>query len=93
MKMGSILTSTSSIAYCDQTPWLQNISIRDNITGQSPLDDKWLASVIRSCALDEDISMFPQGDLTIVGSGGVALSGGQKLRVVSENLLCKKRKC
>lgn len=91
MKVGSISTSTSSIAYCDQTPWLQNISIRDNITGQTPLDDIWLASVIRSCALDEDISMFPQGDMAIVGSGGVALSGGQKLRVVSENFLRRKR--
>lgn len=87
MKKGRIVTSTISIAFCDQTPWLQNISIRDNIVGQSPLDEKWLASIIRACALDEDISLFPLGDLAIVGSGGVALSGGQKQRVVSEHCI------
>ncbi|CAM1501751.1 Fc.00g037350.m01.CDS01 [Cosmosporella sp. VM-42] len=80
-KTGRIVIHTRSVAYCDQTPWLQNISIRENIMGQSPLDEEWLATVIRACALDEDCSMFPQGDREIVGSGGVALSGGQKQRV------------
>lgn len=85
LKTGRVILHTQSVAYCDQTPWLQNITIRDNIIGQSPLDEEWLATVIRSCALDEDCSAFPQGDRAIVGSGGVALSGGQKLRVVSIN--------
>lgn len=83
IRTGRIIIRTRSIAYCDQTPWLQNITIRDNIIGQSPLDEDWLATVIRACALDEDCSVFPQRDLSIVGSGGVALSGGQKQRVVS----------
>lgn len=83
LKTGRVILHTQSVAYCDQTPWLQNITIRDNIAGQSLLDEKWLATVIRSCALDEDCSAFPQGDRAIVGSGGVALSGGQKQRVVS----------
>lgn len=83
LQTGRVILHTQSLAYCDQTPWLQNIPIRDNIAGQSLLDEKWLATVIRSCALDEDCSAFPQGDRAIVGSGGVALSGGQKQRVVS----------
>jgi ABC-type bacteriocin/lantibiotic exporter with double-glycine peptidase domain len=83
MTEGRIVTNVSSMAYCDQTPWLQNCSIRDNIVAQSPLDEKWLHSVINACALDDDISAFPLRDLTIVGSEGVALSGGQKQRVVS----------
>lgn len=82
MAKGRIVTNVSSMAYCDQTPWLQNCSVRDNIVAQSPLDEKWLHTVINACALDEDISIFPLRDLTIVGSGGVALSGGQKQRVV-----------
>lgn len=85
MAKGRIVTNVSSMAYCDQTPWLQNCSIRDNIVAQSPLDEKWLYAVIDACALYEDISMFPLRDLTIVGSGGVALSGGQKQRVVSNS--------
>jgi ABC-type bacteriocin/lantibiotic exporter with double-glycine peptidase domain len=82
MTKGRIVSNVSSMAYCDQTPWLQNCSIRDNIVAQSPFDEKWLYTVIEACALDQDISMFPLRDLTIVGSGGVALSGGQKQRVV-----------
>ncbi|KAJ6446792.1 ABC multidrug transporter [Purpureocillium lavendulum] len=81
MKSGRIVSSFSSMAYCDQTPWLENRSIRDNILGQSPLDEKWLATVMEACALDEDVRAFPRRDLTLVGSGGVSLSGGQKQRV------------
>lgn len=80
---GRLVVNVSSMAYCDQTPWLQNCSIRENIAAQCPLDEEWLHTVIEACALDEDISMLPARDLTIVGSGGVALSGGQKQRVVS----------
>ncbi|RGP72643.1 canalicular multispecific organic anion transporter 2 [Fusarium longipes] len=77
---GTIKTETS-VAYCDQVPWLRNTTIRDNIIGQSQLDEKWLETVIRSCAFDEDLAQLPQGQDTVVGSRGVALSGGQKQRV------------
>ncbi|KAJ3546303.1 hypothetical protein NM208_g2067 [Fusarium decemcellulare] len=77
---GSVSVETS-LGYCDQIPWLRNISIQDNIIGQSPFDDKWFQTVLQSCALDDDISQLPQGEKTIVGPGGVALSGGQKQRV------------
>lgn len=83
MSKGRMLVNTNHTAYCAQTPWLQNISIQDNIIGQSTLDQTWLATVIRACSLDKDISLFPFGDMTIVGSGGVVLSGGQRQRVVS----------
>ncbi|GKU05754.1 unnamed protein product, partial [Fusarium langsethiae] len=71
----------ASVAYCDQLPWLRNTTISKNIIGQSQVDEKWLATVIRSCALEEDLARLPQGQETIVGSRGVALSGGQKQRV------------
>lgn len=72
----------TSIAYCDQTAWLRNISIRDNIIGPGQFDEKWYASVCHACALNDDISQFPLGDKSLVGSGGISLSGGQKQRVV-----------
>ncbi|KAH8887988.1 putative multidrug resistance protein MDR [Thozetella sp. PMI_491] len=71
----------SSISYCDQTAWLRNVSVRDNIIAYEKPEDMWYQSVLHACALRPDISRFPQGDQTIVGSGGITLSGGQKQRV------------
>ncbi|KAI8713576.1 hypothetical protein NCS52_01302400 [Fusarium sp. LHS14.1] len=71
----------NSVGYCDQIPWLRNTTIKNNIIGQSPFDEKWFDMVLRSCTLDEDMHQLPEGYETIVGSGGVALSGGQKQRV------------
>lgn len=82
-QQGTITAIADTMAYCDQTPWLQNVSVRKNITVHSPLDEDWLWTVIHACSLEEDISDFPSGAETLVGSGGVALSGGQKQRLVS----------
>ncbi|KAM0429767.1 hypothetical protein ACHAPT_006373 [Fusarium lateritium] len=70
-----------SVGYCDQIPWLRNTTIKSNIIGQSPMDEKWFDAVLQLCALDEDMHQLPDGYETVVGSGGVALSGGQKQRV------------
>jgi ABC-type multidrug transport system fused ATPase/permease subunit len=80
---GNIEISVSSMAYCSQKPWLRNVSVRDNILGQSAYDEAWFATVTKACALTEDIEAFPQKEHTLVGTGGVSLSGGQQQRVVS----------
>lgn len=72
-----------TVAYCSQTPWLVNKSIRDNILGVSLFDADWYKEVIRCCALLEDLKLYDNGDKTLVGSKGVTLSGGQKQRIVS----------
>lgn len=82
-QQGSVTATVDTMAYCEQTAWLQNVSVRKNVTVHSPLDEAWLRTVLGACALEEDISGFPAGDETIVGSGGIALSGGQKQRLVS----------
>ncbi|KAH8201484.1 hypothetical protein TruAng_004332 [Truncatella angustata] len=81
MTSGTVHLATSSISYCDQTPWLRNISIRDNITGPLRFEKDWYAQVVSACALDRDFTSFPCGDQTLVGSGGISLSGGQRQRV------------
>uniref|UniRef100_A0A0D2XKL9 Uncharacterized protein n=1 Tax=Fusarium oxysporum (strain Fo5176) TaxID=660025 RepID=A0A0D2XKL9_FUSOF len=81
-----------SLAYCDQVPWLRNTTIRENIVGLSPIDDKWLSTVLHACALDEDLHQLPQGQETTVGSGGVALSGGQKQRVALSRAVYSRKK-
>ncbi|KAK0391440.1 hypothetical protein NLU13_0941 [Sarocladium strictum] len=78
---GNVTMNTTSVAYCDQTVWLQNQSIRANVIAYSPFDSAWYSSVIEAAALRHDIQSWPDGDETIVGSNGALLSGGQKRRV------------
>jgi ABC-type multidrug transport system fused ATPase/permease subunit len=69
------------VGYCDQTAFLFNGSVRDNIVAFSPFDPARYSEVISATALSYDLSTLPQGDETNVGSGGIILSGGQKQRV------------
>ena len=74
---------SGDVAYCAQTPWLTNATVKENIMGDSFYDPRWYESVIRACALDTDLAQFALGEHTVIGSKGLALSGGQKMRVVS----------
>lgn len=78
---GTIILSSERIAYCDQTPWHMNGSIKQSIVAMSGLDEDWYVSVTRACALVEDFKQLPRGDQTIIGSKGIALSGGQSQRI------------
>lgn len=69
------------VGYCDQTPFLFNGSIRENIAGQSEVNEERYNEVLDATALRFDIENLPQGDKTNVGSDGITLSGGQKQRV------------
>ena len=75
--------SRHQIAYCAQSPWLEHATVRDNIIYGSPqgYDEQRYEAVVESCALVQDLSIFPAGDMTEIGEKGVALSGGQKARV------------
>ena len=84
---GQVYVSSSEIAYCDQSPWIINGSIQENIVAGSEFDAKWYATVIYACALNTDIRQMSAGDLTIVGNKGVKLSGGQKQRLVSRSFV------
>jgi ATP-binding cassette subfamily C (CFTR/MRP) protein 1 len=78
---GEFIPSSQRRALCEQTPWLQNGTIRDNIIGISSYDEDWYKTVIHACALVDDFAKCPSGDQTRVGSGGFAISGGQKQRI------------
>ncbi|KAJ5767038.1 uncharacterized protein N7511_004654 [Penicillium nucicola] len=78
---GQVELSTPSVAFCDQTPWHMNGTIKDSIVAMSDYDPQWYSTVIQACALEEDLAQFPRGDAAIIGSKGIALSGGQSQRI------------
>lgn len=80
---GSVTLSTRfpHVGFCDQTAFLANGSVRDNIIGFSPFESRRYNDVIEATALAFDLTTLPQGDRTNVGSDGITLSGGQKQRV------------
>ncbi|RFU73493.1 abc transporter, integral membrane type 1 [Trichoderma arundinaceum] len=69
------------VGFCDQTAFLSNGSIKDNIVGFSSVNNERYAEVIDAVALAFDFTTLTEGDQTNVGSDGISLSGGQKQRV------------
>lgn len=80
---GFVYNSSPTAGFVDQTPWIQNGTLRDNILGLSAYDKDWYNVVVYGCCLYDDIAILPKGDRTEVGSAGISLSGGQKQRLVS----------
>ena len=75
-------TLRSSIGVVSQTPYLFNMSIRDNfaVVRRDVTDEE----IIRACetaCVHEDIMQLPDGYDTVVGEGAVMLSGGQRQRI------------
>jgi len=69
------------IGFCEQTPFLLNASLKENIVGFSTFDQSKYDQIIEATRLDVDISLMPSGHDTQIGSNGIMLSGGQKQRV------------
>nr|RBQ85865.1 hypothetical protein FVER53263_03149 [Fusarium verticillioides] len=78
---GGILQFAADRAYCPQYAWIQNASVRDNITFGKPFNQKLYSDVVHACALLPDFELLPHGDMTEIGERGVTLSGGQKQRI------------
>lgn len=78
---GWILRPREPIAYCAQTPWLQSMSIRENILFGQHYEEARYMEVLRCCALLPDLKEFKAGDLSLIGENGIGLSGGQRARV------------
>ncbi|KAM0298499.1 hypothetical protein ACHAPM_008569 [Fusarium culmorum] len=72
---------SGSVAWCEQSPWLLNQTVRENIVGYARFDASLYQKAVKACDLEKDLGQLPRGDDTIIGSKGLALSGGQKQRV------------
>ena len=92
---GVISVSSRHIAFCAQTPWLPNTTIRNAVCGYSDrasFDEEWYSVTLQACALDQDLASLPHGDETMIGSGSTMLSGGQQHRVALARALYARAK-
>lgn len=69
------------LAYCQQTAWIQNATVKDNILFGQPFDASRYWRAVTDACLVPDLEILPDGDLTEIGEKGVNLSGGQKQRI------------
>lgn len=59
---GFVYSNLPEIAYVDQTPWIQNMTIQQNILGISSFEEPWYSQVVQACALEHDILKLPNGN-------------------------------
>lgn len=69
------------MAFASQQAWIQNATVRDNITFGMPYDEDKYDRIVDAVALRTDFDILDNGDLTLIGEKGINLSGGQKQRV------------
>ncbi|KAK0831614.1 hypothetical protein LTR73_002997 [Friedmanniomyces endolithicus] len=81
MHEGQLIRPAEPVGYCAQTPWLQSMSIRENILFSLPYDETRYKEVLDACALTPDLAELKAGDLSLIGENGIGLSGGQRARV------------
>ena len=71
-----------NISMVSQTPYIFNMSIRDNLRlVDAGLTDEEMIRVCRIACIHDDIMNFPMGYDTQAGEGGVTLSGAQRQRI------------
>ncbi|RYC61385.1 hypothetical protein CHU98_g4815 [Xylaria longipes] len=76
---GKIRTGDDRIAYCGQTPWLENSTARENAIRGAPDDMAWQEKVIDACALRQLLEAKSTDET--IGSSGAKISGGERQRL------------
>jgi ATP-binding cassette, subfamily C (CFTR/MRP), member 1 len=85
---GSMSPTLSGVAFCAQTPWIMDDTVRENITLGMSFEETWYRFSMFCCCLEQDLALLPQGDQTVAGTDGSALSGGQRQRIVCHLFEC-----
>lgn len=78
---GPSIETYGSKAFVLQSAWIQTGTVRDNVLFGKDMDRSFYENVVEACALNQDIEMWADGDLCVVGERGLNLSGGQKQRI------------
>ncbi len=73
-----------------QTPYLFNMSIRDNFAVvKADVTEEEMVEACNTACIHNDIMKFADGYDTVVGEGGVLLSGGQRQRIALARCLIR----
>ncbi|XP_029781036.1 multidrug resistance-associated protein 9 [Suricata suricatta] len=80
LQQGTVALS-GTVAYVSQQAWIFHGNVRENILFGEKYDHQRYQHTVRVCALQEDLSSLPYGDLTEIGERGLNLSGGQRQRI------------
>ena len=75
------MDTSSSIAYCDQRPFVMNATVKENVLFFRDFDEKRFNETLAAVCLDADLKILTDGIQTEIGERGITLSGGQKTRV------------
>ncbi|KAJ2101432.1 Multidrug resistance-associated protein 1 [Coemansia sp. S142-1] len=58
-----------------------NDTMRANILFGREFDEEYYWKVVHACALTQDIELWPERDLSLIGERGINISGGQRARL------------
>ncbi|KAG1469917.1 hypothetical protein G6F56_002980 [Rhizopus delemar] len=64
------------VAYVSQAAWIEHGTVRENILFSEPWDDSRYRTVLHQCDLLRDLSLFENGDLTIIGDKSISYNAG-----------------
>ena len=79
--VGGEIRSAGAFAFVPQTPWCAHGTVRDNILFGKPWDERRYRAILFACALERDMELLENSDLTAIGERGMNLSGGQRQRI------------
>jgi ABC-type multidrug transport system fused ATPase/permease subunit len=85
----SSVTINGSVAYASQMPWILSDTIKNNILFGEPFEARRYVKALRYSRLETDLSLFADGENTVIGERGSTLSGGQRARISLARALYK----
>jgi ABC-type multidrug transport system fused ATPase/permease subunit len=89
LKEYSEFERSQMIAYLGHNPELLSDTIYNNITLGN---EKNISSVLKDVCFDTDLTEMTEREQTLVGNGGIRLSGGQQARIALARALINKNK-